>query len=51
MLSLQQNSRRSRQNMLCLWGGVEGEGEEAQRMYTHVSKCKNDLKRKNKPKF
>jgi hypothetical protein len=52
MFSLQQNQRRG-QNRLCLETGRNGalrEGEVAQTMYTHVSKCKNDKMRKEKKK-
>jgi hypothetical protein len=41
--SLQQNWRTSGRNRFCPEaGGKWGEGEVAQTMYTHVSKCKND---------
>jgi hypothetical protein len=50
MFCLQQNQRIRGQNRFC--GdvgsmGMRGEGM-AQTMYTHVSKCKNDLKKKAK---
>jgi hypothetical protein len=57
LLSLQQNWRR-RQNRFCLeagggwvrrslWGVGEGE-RVAQTMYTHMNKCINNFKNKNK---
>jgi hypothetical protein len=49
ILSLQQNWRTRRQNRFCL--EVEGLGEVAQTMYTHVSKCKNDEIKRKKPNF
>jgi hypothetical protein len=43
MFSLQHNWRRREQNRFCLEAGGWGRRREvAQRMYTHVSKCKND---------
>jgi hypothetical protein len=47
MFSLQQNQRTRGQNRFCPEVGVEW-GKEAAQMYTHVRKCKNDLKKKSK---
>jgi hypothetical protein len=42
MFSLQQNQKTRRQNRFCQEvGRGREEGEVAQTMYTHVSKCKN----------
>jgi hypothetical protein len=45
MFSLQENRKRRRRNRFCLEadvGGLGGEEEVAQAMYTHISKFKND---------
>jgi hypothetical protein len=45
MFSLQQNQRTRGQNRFCLEVGRDG--EIAQTMYIHVSKCKNDKIKKD----
>jgi hypothetical protein len=46
MFSLRQNRRTRGQDRRAIGSG--GGGDEAQIMYSHVSKCKNDLKKQNK---